>query len=56
MRRYEIRVEGVLDERWSSWFGGLVITTEGSVTVRDRVRKRTLTVREGRRYLAKPRR
>jgi hypothetical protein len=26
--RYEIRVEGVLDERWSWWFDGLKITTE----------------------------
>jgi hypothetical protein len=26
--RYEIRVEGVLDERWSWWFDGLQITTE----------------------------
>jgi hypothetical protein len=33
MRRYEIRVEGILDERWSSWFGGLGISTEGAVTV-----------------------
>jgi hypothetical protein len=34
MSRYEIRVEGILDERWSSWFGGLAIRDEGSgVTV-----------------------
>jgi hypothetical protein len=32
--RYEIRVEGVLDERWSWWFDGLKITTEpGGMTV-----------------------
>jgi hypothetical protein len=32
--RYEIRVEGVLDARWSSWFEGLEITHEpGGVTV-----------------------
>jgi hypothetical protein len=31
---YEIRVEGVLDPRWSSWFDGLRITNEpGGVTV-----------------------
>ncbi len=30
--RYEIRVDGVLDERWTEWFGlGLVI--EGDETV-----------------------
>jgi hypothetical protein len=26
-RRYEIRVEGALDERWSAWFEGLRITS-----------------------------
>jgi hypothetical protein len=26
--RYEIRVEGVLDEHWSAWFDGMQITTE----------------------------
>ncbi len=32
--RYEIRVEGVLDERWSSWFDRLQITSEpGGVTL-----------------------
>ncbi|HEY7430007.1 MAG TPA: hypothetical protein VH641_04655 [Streptosporangiaceae bacterium] len=32
--RYEICVEGVLDQRWSSWFGGLRITSRpGGVTV-----------------------
>lgn len=25
---YEVRVEGHLDEHWSSWFGGLVLTHE----------------------------
>ena len=31
--RYEIRVDGILDELWSSWFDGLEITTEpGDVT------------------------
>jgi hypothetical protein len=27
--RYEIRVRGLLDERWSDWFGGLTIFSEG---------------------------
>lgn len=31
--RYEIRVEGVLDQRWTAWFEGLQVTTEGSQTV-----------------------
>jgi hypothetical protein len=26
---YEVRVEGHLDQRWSSWFDGLTITREG---------------------------
>ena len=26
---YEIRVQGRLDQRWSSWFDGLTITYEG---------------------------
>jgi hypothetical protein len=26
--RYEIRVEGILDERWSAWFDGLQITSQ----------------------------
>ena len=26
---YEIRVEGILDERWSSWFDGLDVRTIG---------------------------
>jgi hypothetical protein len=31
---YEIRIDGVLDERWSSWFDGLQMTSEpGGVTV-----------------------
>ena len=30
--RYEIRAEGVLDERWSAWFCGLAITSDGEVT------------------------
>jgi hypothetical protein len=32
--RYEIRVEGILDARWSTWFDGLEIRSEGEeVTV-----------------------
>jgi hypothetical protein len=28
--RYEIRVEGILDQQWSAWFGGLTVRSEGS--------------------------
>ena len=31
--RYEIRAEGVLDQRWTAWFEGLQVTSEGSQTV-----------------------
>ncbi len=32
--RYEILIEGTLDERWSAWFDGLQITSQPSgVTV-----------------------
>jgi len=32
--RSELRIEGRLDERWSSWFDGLQLTSEpGDVTV-----------------------
>ena len=27
--RYEIRVQGILDERWSAWFDGLEVRSEG---------------------------
>ena len=30
---YQIRIEGVLDERWSSWFEGLQIDNEGGQTI-----------------------
>jgi hypothetical protein len=30
---YEIRVAGVLDGRWSAWFGGLQISGQGEETV-----------------------
>ena len=34
MSIYEIRVQGHLDQRWSTWFDGLTITYEGDdVTV-----------------------
>ena len=34
MSIYEIRVQGNLDQRWSTWFDGLTITYEGDdVTV-----------------------
>ena len=31
--RYEIRVQGVLDRRWTSWFDGLQIDSEDAQTV-----------------------
>ena len=31
--RYEIRVEGVLDDRWVAWFEGLHISSDGRQTV-----------------------
>jgi hypothetical protein len=31
--RYEIRVQGVLDECWAAWFEGLQVTDDGSRTV-----------------------
>jgi hypothetical protein len=31
--RYEIRVDGGLDSRWSEWFGGLQVTSQGGDTV-----------------------
>lgn len=34
--RYELRVEGHLDEHWSIWFGGLTLSREadGTTTLR----------------------
>jgi hypothetical protein len=29
---YEIQVLGILDESWSGWFGGMMITVEKDVT------------------------
>ena len=31
--QYEIRVAGVLDDRWAAWFGGLQISGQGEETV-----------------------
>jgi hypothetical protein len=31
--RYEIRVDGVLDDEWSEWFGGLQVRNDGDQTV-----------------------
>jgi hypothetical protein len=30
--RYELRIEGHLDQHWSTWFGGLALTLEGDGT------------------------
>jgi hypothetical protein len=37
--RYAIRIDGHLDEHWSTWFGGMVITHEddGTTTLRGDV-------------------
>ena len=31
--RYEIRVKGILDERWTAWFEGLQVSSDGEETV-----------------------
>jgi hypothetical protein len=31
--RYEIRLDGVLGDRWSEWFGGLMVESEASETI-----------------------
>jgi hypothetical protein len=31
--RYEIRVDGVLGKRWTAWFEGLQVSSDGSQTV-----------------------
>jgi hypothetical protein len=31
--RYEIRVKGVLDGRWTAWFENLQVTSDGAETV-----------------------
>jgi hypothetical protein len=30
---YEIRIDGVLDKRWTAWFDGLQVKSEGSQTI-----------------------
>ena len=37
--RYELRLEGHLDDHWSTWFDGLALTHEadGTTTLRGRV-------------------
>jgi hypothetical protein len=31
--RYEFRVRGILDRRWTAWFGDLQVTSDGGETV-----------------------
>ena len=31
--RYELRVDGVLDGRWSEWFEGMEVSNDGGETV-----------------------
>ncbi len=31
--QYEIRIEGILDERWTAWFEGLHVQSAGNQTV-----------------------
>ena len=31
--RYEIRVKGILDQRWTAWFEDLQVNTDGEETV-----------------------
>jgi hypothetical protein len=31
--RYEIRVQGVLDGRWTAWFEGMHVVSDGSQTI-----------------------
>ncbi|MBC8440856.1 MAG: hypothetical protein H8D87_14400 [Deltaproteobacteria bacterium] len=33
LSRYQIKVKGLLGSKWSSWFEGMTIETEGSATV-----------------------
>ena len=37
--RYELRIQGHLDQHWSTWFGGLALTREddGTTTLRGTV-------------------
>jgi hypothetical protein len=38
-RHYELRIDGQLDEHWSTWFGGLTVThdDDGTTTLRGPV-------------------
>jgi hypothetical protein len=38
-RSYEIRIQGHLDQHWSDWFGGLIVTHEddGTTTLRGAI-------------------
>jgi hypothetical protein len=31
--RYEVRIDGVLEARWSEWFRGMQVDTEGDETI-----------------------
>ena len=31
--RYEIRVKGILDQRWTGWFEDLQVSTDGEETI-----------------------
>ena len=31
--RYEIRIKGILDQRWTGWFEDLQISTDGDQTI-----------------------
>jgi hypothetical protein len=31
--RYEIRIKGILDSRWTAWFEGLQVSSDGEETV-----------------------
>jgi hypothetical protein len=33
LAHYEISIEGVLDEHWTSWFEGFQVTSEGKQTI-----------------------
>lgn len=33
LAHYEIRVEGILDDRWADWFGGVQVSSDGTQTV-----------------------
>ena len=37
--RYEFRIEGHLDQHWSTWFGGLTVRHEADGTLGDATRR-----------------